>query len=100
MKIFFQIILDEVPKTCNKIISADVKPDVKQQEIKELVVVFSNFLYVPSKLEIQCKTWMYFSFNFTWYSIQFYIGLFKKKKQRGWRIYFLNNPLEFLDLSL
>ena len=35
-------------------ISADVKTDVKQQEIKELVVVSCKFLckYIPSKLEI------------------------------------------------
>ena len=32
-----------------------MKPDVKQQEIKDRVVVSSNFLYVPSKLETQCK---------------------------------------------
>ena len=54
-------------------ISADTKTDV-EQEIKELaadLLTFhrSNF----SKLEIQCKTdlyFLYFSFNIGWYSIQ------------------------------
>ena len=60
--------------------SADVKADVKQQEIKEegegggiqeLVAVSRNFLKgIPSKLEIQCRTGVYFSFNFAWNSIQ------------------------------
>ena len=37
-------------------ISADVKANVKQQEIKELVAVSSEFLLeVPSKLERQCR---------------------------------------------
>ena len=44
-------------------IFADVKADVKQQEIEELVVA------LPSKFEMQCETGVYFSFNFTWYSI-------------------------------
>ena len=48
-------------------ISADVKADAKQQEIKELVAISCNFK-VRSKLEWQCKTGMYFSFNFAWYT--------------------------------
>ena len=51
-------------------ISAEVKADIKQ-EIKELVAISCNFLYkVPSKLEIQSKTGVYFSFKFVWYSNQ------------------------------
>ena len=42
-KIFFQILLNEVVKKLLKVISADVKADVKQQEIKELVAVSCNF---------------------------------------------------------
>ena len=34
-----------------------LKADVKEQEIKELVALSWNFL--PSKLEIQCKTVVY-----------------------------------------
>ena len=37
-------------------ISADIKADVKQQEIQELVAVsFFFFIGVPTKLEIQCN---------------------------------------------
>ena len=61
---------DEVLKTYKRQ-STDLKADVKQQEIKELVAVSCNFLQeVPSKLDIQCKTGMHFSFNFAWYSIK------------------------------
>ena len=50
---------------------ADVKTDAKQQEIKELVALSWNVLQeVPSKREILWKTGVYFSFHFTWYSIQ------------------------------
>ena len=42
----------------------DAKADVKEQKIKKLVSVSCNFLLeVPLKLEIQCKTGVYFSFN-------------------------------------
>ena len=56
-----------------RMISANEKADVKQQEMKELVAVSFNFIKeVPSKLEILCcKTCMYFTFNFGWSSIQF-----------------------------
>ena len=54
-------------------ISADTKTDVKQ-EIKELVADLITFHRSnSSKLEIQCKTglyFLYFSFNIGWYSIQ------------------------------
>ena len=44
-----------------KNISADVKAQVKQQEIKELIAVRCNFLQeVPSKLEIQYKKGFFF----------------------------------------
>ena len=42
-------------------ISADVKANVKQQEIKELVAVSYKCLQeVPSELEVQCKKYMVF----------------------------------------
>ena len=45
-------------------ISAHVKVHVKQQDK-------SNFLQeVPLRLEILCKTGMYFLFNFSWYFIK------------------------------
>ena len=52
--------------------SANVKANVKQEEIKELTVVFYKFLQeVPSKLEIQCKKGVSFSLNLGWCFIQF-----------------------------
>ena len=48
-------------------ISADVKADVKQQEIQELVAVSCNFLYK------YLQNFTYFSFNFANYYIQFEI---------------------------
>ena len=55
-------------------ISADVKANVKQQEIKPLIAdILNTFLYkvgLPSKRELQCKKGLDFSFNFGWYSIQ------------------------------
>ena len=51
-------------------ISADGKANVKQQEINDLAAVSYKFLQeVPSKLEIQCKKGIYFSFDLGWYSI-------------------------------
>ena len=51
-------------------ISADVKANIKQQELKDLVGVSYEFLLeVPSKLEMQCHNGMCFSFDFGWYSI-------------------------------
>ena len=55
-------------------ISDDVKADVKQQELEELVAVSCNFCDT-SKLEIKWKTRGYFSFFFAWYSIQLEIVL-------------------------
>ena len=59
-EVFFQIMLNEVLNICEK--SADVKANVKQNEIKlkELVAVSSYAVSIfikstPSKLEIQCK---------------------------------------------
>ena len=43
-------------------ISVDVKVNIKQQEIKDLVVL-------SSKPKIQCKKGVHFSFGFGWYSI-------------------------------
>ena len=42
-------------------VSCDVKAHVKQQD---------KDIEVPLRLEIQCKSGMYFSFNFAWYSIK------------------------------
>ena len=42
-KSFFQILLNEVLKSCKNIF-ADVKADVKHQEIKEVIAVSCNFL--------------------------------------------------------
>ena len=50
--------LNEVLKTYKKMISTDIKTDAKQ-EIKELVAV-SFHRSAFSKLEIQCKTSLYF----------------------------------------
>ena len=52
-------------------ISADLKDDVKQKQTKTGSYT-SNFLSEgpSSKLGIQCRIDMYFSFNFVWYSIQ------------------------------
>ena len=40
-----------------KMMSADVKTSIKQEEIKDLVPHLTNFytIELPSKLEIQCK---------------------------------------------
>ena len=63
-------------------ISADVKTDAKQQEIKELVAVSCEFLQeAPSKLEIHCKKYMYLSFNFAWYIMQ--LDIFMKSNRGG-----------------
>ena len=40
--------LNEVLKSCKKMISADIKTDVKQ-EIKELIAVSNNLREVPSQ---------------------------------------------------
>ena len=58
-----------------KIISADIKTDVKQ-EIKTLVAVSYNFMEVPSqnlKHNVKQACIFSFSFNLGWYSMQPYI---------------------------
>ena len=53
-------------------IFADIKTDEKQ-EVKELVALLYLITFYRStlwKLEMQCKTRLYFSFNFGWNSIQ------------------------------
>ena len=53
----------------------DVKANIKQQEIKDLVALSYKFFYLSSlkkkkeKLEIQCKNRVYFSFDPGWYTI-------------------------------
>ena len=60
-KIFFSGNIKWSSKNLWKRISADVKANIKQQEIKDLVVVSYKFLLeVPSKLEIQCKEGVHF----------------------------------------
>ena len=55
-KIFFPDNVEWHGKNLSKMISADVKANVKQQEINYLVALSYKFLQeVPSKLEIQCK---------------------------------------------
>ena len=48
-------------------VSANVKADIKKQEIKYLVAYLTNVY--KNYLEIQYKKGLYFSFNFGWYSI-------------------------------
>ena len=51
-------------------ISADVKANIKQQELKDLVGVSYKFLLeVPSKLEMRWHNGVCFSLAFGWYSI-------------------------------
>ena len=46
-------------------ISADVKSNIKQKDIKDAVAASYKLLQeVPSKLQIQCKKGIYFSFDF------------------------------------
>ena len=55
-------------------ISADIKTDLKQQEIKYLVAVSTSQLFTEVSSQnlkyIQSKVGMYLSFNLGWYSIQ------------------------------
>ena len=44
-KNIFQIKLNEVLKNCKNLISADVKADKKQQEVKEMIVAVSYTFY-------------------------------------------------------
>ena len=55
-------------------ISADVKANIQQQEIKELMALSYKFLKerqlgIPSKLETQCKKDVHFSFSFFFFLI-------------------------------
>ena len=50
----------------------NVKSNIKQQEIKDQVAASKLLWEVPSKLQIQRKKGLYFSFDFGWYSIHFY----------------------------
>ena len=83
-------------------ISDDVKADVKQQELEELVAVSCNFRDT-SKLEIKWKTRAYFSFFFL---LGILSSLRLSCKNKGIGVFFLNNqnPLidqqEFMNSSL
>ena len=58
-------------KNSCKLISADIKTEVKQ-EINKLVAVSYNFSQKSLlKIEIHYKAGLYFSFNLGWLSIQF-----------------------------
>ena len=72
-KIFFT---DNVKNDIASYIPADVKSynGLKQQEIKD---VSSTYKFFCSKLEIQCKRGMYFSFDFN-YFIHFDIVCLRK----------------------
>ena len=64
-------------------ISADVKADAKQQQTKTGSCTSSFLSEVPpSKLEMQCRTDVYFSFNFALHSIQLDI-VCKNKRDEG-----------------
>ena len=52
-----------------KLISTDIKTDVKQDEINKLITVLITFH--TSQIEIQYKAGLHFSFNLGWHSIQF-----------------------------
>ena len=52
-------------------ISAVIKSNIKQQEIKDLVAAFHKLLEdALSKLQMQCRKGVYFSFDIGWYSGQ------------------------------
>ena len=47
-------------------ISADIKSNINQQEIRDLVTASHKLLQdVPSKLQMQCTEGVYFSFDFS-----------------------------------
>ena len=67
----FSYNVERSSKSLWKMISADVKANLKQQEIKEIEAASYKFLWEgPTKLEMQCKKGMCFSFNFGLHSIQ------------------------------
>ena len=76
-KNIFQKMLDQVLNEIKNVsTSADVKAVIKQQEVKELVVVaciFFNEKYLQN-LKYDVPSGMYFSFNFAWDFIQ--LGFF------------------------
>ena len=49
--------------------SADVKANIKQQKIKDLVTYLTNFYKKYLQNISKCKKRLYFSFDFGWYSI-------------------------------
>ena len=52
-------------------ISADVKANKNNKQIKDLALPYKFLNDVTSKLEIQYERGMYFSFDFGWYSVHF-----------------------------
>ena len=73
-KIFFQILLNEVLKVLEKWY-ADIKTNKNNNKKKKIWWLYLTNFYkkVASKLELQHKKGMHFSFNFGWYSIDFAI---------------------------
>ena len=63
-------------------ISANIKTDLKQQEIKELVAISCNFLHLQD-FNGNVKRASIFQFNFAWYSsnLTFFI---KSRSGGGW----------------
>ena len=68
-------------KKLYKIVSTDIKTDVKQKS-KELMAVFLVTFHksIFSKLEIKCKSGLYVSFNLGWHSIQLDQNLLSVRK--------------------
>ena len=51
-------------------ISADIKTNLKQQEMKELVVGFYNFCHRSTFSKLEIRKVGIFLFNLGWYTIQ------------------------------
>ena len=56
-------------------ISADIKANKNNKKIKDLALSYNFLQDVPSKLEVQYESGMYFSFDFCGYSIHFHCPL-------------------------
>ena len=65
-----------------------------------MVAVSFKFLQeLPSKLEVQCKKGMFFSFDFGWYFISLDILPIKNRLERGVGLTARQNPLAKHDKS-
>ena len=83
-------------------VAANVKADIKKQEIKDLVAYLTNVY--KNYLEIQYKKGLYFSFNFGWYSIHLDIVRYGQGDGVGRELLNGQNPLRvtkvFVDSPL